>query len=307
MEKSLINKELHELIKKLKQHRSAYIFLDPIQNILTLYPTYQEVIKHPIDLTIIESKVLDKQYSSSSEFKDDIYLMLDNCRIFNKNLVNYVKIADTIQLFFDNNFKKTEVKILKSIEKLEQQQQNNKQNKIQNINNNYNILYSKNNFPYNSSNNRLVPLILGSNEEERIYERLFNLFSKITLDLNVEENIVEEQVMNITKSLIKRNKSFDLICEETVKFLNENLKNKDDRENKLKFLKKFRKLIKSIKDDQGEETAKMNIKINLNKDIGVDIKNSKEMIENALLITQEFLDNQKIPEVYRDIEEYAIE
>lgn len=305
MFKTAVNKELHELLKKIKQHRVSHIFCESIEKIIAMYPYYKDVISKPIDLVIIEKKIINKEYPSAEDFKNDIYLMLNNCRTFNSTIENYIKIADTLQSFFDNNFKKTEAKIAKNIEKLEQQQ-NAKVSSQSGIvgNSNINMLHPK----FNFSNNNRVPLILGSSEEEKIYEKIYSTFTKIANELNIEESKVEDQVTAITKSLVKRNKSFETIVEETTSFLNNSIKNKDDKEGKLKFLKKFKKLVKSIKDEQGDEQGKLNIKVNLNKDKNVDeIKNSKEIIDNAVKFCQEFIENQSIPKSYYNSEEFPIE
>jgi hypothetical protein len=272
--------------------------------------------------------------------------MLENCRVFNQNCTNFIKVADTLQNYFNNHYSRTEAKIKKFLEKNDNKDlgkmsnKNNMQgdsfigsnykanignnssvnnnsmygmiegNKILNGNNtnqnDTNILNNSRNIQ-NTSIQKNIP-ILGSTEEEKIYEKIFNMFMKVQPELGIEENKLEEQISSITKALVKRNKSFDLIYEEAVNFLNTHIKNKEDKETKTKFLKKFRKLVKTIKDDHNNDSLKMNIKIKLNQNNNFDkIKDHKEIIENAIKITQDFLDNQNVPVIFRDLEEFPIE
>ena len=301
MTKNFINKELNELLKKLKQHKSAFVFQEKIENIIALYPLYKEVISKPIDLNIIESKVLNKEYNNCEELKKDMHLMFDNCRTFNRDCQNYVTISNNMQNFFDNNFKKVELKIQKFIEKSEQ---NDKITGKSSLNSNLNLLYPKSNI---SLENNKIAGIFETTEEDKIYEKIYNLFFRLSGELENDVNI-EEHVNCITKSLLKRNKSLDTLSEETSKWVSLNVKNKEDKELKPKFLKKFRKFIKSIKDEQVDDSSKMNIKVNLNQNMNIEkIKSSKEAIEQAIKVSQDFLDNQKVPEVYRETDQYPID
>ena len=72
--------ELVEFFKRIKEHRSSYLFLQNIEEIINQLPGYLEVVKHPIDLNKIESKMHDSKYNTLEEFKEDMYLMFNNCK-----------------------------------------------------------------------------------------------------------------------------------------------------------------------------------------------------------------------------------
>lgn len=72
--------ELIEFFKRIKDHKSSYLFLQNIEEIINQLPTYLEVVKKPIDLNKIETKIMDSKYHTLEEFKDDILLMFDNCK-----------------------------------------------------------------------------------------------------------------------------------------------------------------------------------------------------------------------------------
>lgn len=305
MNKSFINKELHELYKKISQHKFSYLFLQKIEEIIETYPVYSEVVSHPIDLTKIEKKVLNKEYNSANEFKEDIILMLDNCRLFNATVPKLVEMSDTLQQFFENNYKRTESKILKHLEKLESEDLKKKMNNSSNKNN-YNVLYTKNS--NNLNVNVLTPTGIFENvEEEKVYEKVFGFFEKVSNELNLGDNNNEEKVNSIAKSIYKRNKSVDELCEEANKWIISKLSDEKNAE-KYKFNKKFRKLLKMIKDEILNDSDKMNIRMSLNTDVNADdVKQRKELIENAIQVTNKFIETQKLPEIYKDIDEYPIE
>lgn len=292
MTKNIVNKELKELYKRIRHHKTAYIFLQPVSEIIAQWPLYKEVIKEPMDLLMIESKLNQNEYNNSEEFKADVDLMLQNCFTFNHDPNHFCHKAGLIlKDFFNNNFKKVEYKISRQLQKY-----NEYQKKIQGYEAKEN--YSK------QSNKQIsaVQIISNNEEEEKIINRLKSQFMKISDDLNVGEEHINELVSSIARCIIKRSKSLELLYDSTLKFLNSNLKTLD---NKATFLKKFRKLLKSIKDEQGEEENKLNIKINLNED--EVIKENKIILEDARRIVANFIDYQKVPEEFREYGEYPLE
>jgi hypothetical protein len=73
--------ELIEFFKRIKEHRSSYLFLQNIEEIINQLPGYLEVVRQPIDLNKIESKMLESKYNTLEEFKEDIILMFNNCKM----------------------------------------------------------------------------------------------------------------------------------------------------------------------------------------------------------------------------------
>lgn len=320
MFKNFINKELNEIVKKLKQHKTSYIFLEPIENIINLYIDYKDKIKEPIDLNLIQKRVDEKYYNSTEQFKNDVYLMCDNCKEYNKNSINYYSAACNLIDYFNNNFKRIEAKINKQIEKAKEQnikqkiidahsKSNNYRSK--NINNsmrsnvipNYkqysNSLYSSN-VNYKGKNNTIL---LDSEEEEKIYHKIYNLFFKIINELNADEEKIEEIACYISKSIIRKSQPYDIIYNETILFLNTYLKNNENKEFKSKFLKKYRKIIKAIKEEHNTNNnkgiAKLNLILNEDNNIKMNIVNSteyKETIEKCSILLNDFLEIQEKPD-----------
>ncbi len=50
-------------------------------------PGYSTIIKNPMDLSSMKSKIDSSEYSNVMEYRDDLILMCDNCMTYNKVLV----------------------------------------------------------------------------------------------------------------------------------------------------------------------------------------------------------------------------
>ncbi|KAL7267269.1 transcription initiation at TATA-containing promoter protein [Rhizina undulata] len=73
---------LRELLRK--QHEAyAFPFYAPVDPVALNIPDYFKIIREPMDLQTIGSKLKSNQYESASEFEADIRLMFSNCYKFN--------------------------------------------------------------------------------------------------------------------------------------------------------------------------------------------------------------------------------
>ncbi|CAG8708280.1 10711_t:CDS:2, partial [Acaulospora colombiana] len=76
-------KMIEAILKRMIGHPSAVWFLHPVDPIRHGAPTYFDVVKHPMDLSTISSKLKSGQYASRNDFADDFKLMLSNAYLFN--------------------------------------------------------------------------------------------------------------------------------------------------------------------------------------------------------------------------------
>lgn len=90
---------LYFLICTLQSHPSAWPFLEPVAE--KDVPDYFEVVKHPMDMSLIMEKLKRGEYSTLREFKDDIDLMCNNCFSYNNPETQYYKCAESIKNFFE--------------------------------------------------------------------------------------------------------------------------------------------------------------------------------------------------------------
>lgn len=91
-----IHHVLEFLLSDLVNHTSAWPFLQPVNP--AEVPDYHTVVKNPIDLSKIESKLA--LYNNIEEFNSDVKLMFRNCYLYNSPGTQYYKCAQILEEFF---------------------------------------------------------------------------------------------------------------------------------------------------------------------------------------------------------------
>lgn len=76
-------KFLSEKMKNLKKTKNSVAFLNPVDHVALNIPTYPDIVKHPMDLNTMESKLKSNKYNNVQEFADDFDLIISNTRKFN--------------------------------------------------------------------------------------------------------------------------------------------------------------------------------------------------------------------------------
>lgn len=94
---------LLEKLKNTKKTKHAVFFLNPVDPVALKIPTYPDVIKHPMDLGTVETKLKNDQYASVQAFADDLQLIVDNAAKFN-GPQHAVTHAGNNMLAYTNNF-----------------------------------------------------------------------------------------------------------------------------------------------------------------------------------------------------------
>uniref|UniRef100_A0A182FGM5 Bromodomain-containing protein n=2 Tax=Anopheles albimanus TaxID=7167 RepID=A0A182FGM5_ANOAL len=89
---------LKELIMQIQQHKSAWPFMEPVDQ--NEAPDYYRVIKEPMDLRKIESKIESRSYQMLSEFIGDMTKIFDNCRFYNPKESPFFRCAESLESFF---------------------------------------------------------------------------------------------------------------------------------------------------------------------------------------------------------------
>jgi hypothetical protein len=201
-------------------------------------------------------------------------------------------------------------KIAKHYEKLSNQSIKQKQQSSQNISNSYGGILND----YDITNNQNINSIqvVSTAESEKITKKIKSLFYKISNSLNISEEATHDLINFIVKVIVKRTKTLDQVYEDTMKIVSKNVVSDNE---KAYFSKKFRKLLRAIKEEQQEnlktENKLFNIKINLAEGVEhtEELENKEEnmKIEKIKKEVFNFIENQKIPEIFREINEYQIE
>ncbi|EDV95519.1 GH15750 [Drosophila grimshawi] len=104
--KSLVQNEIVELkslIKQIQSHKSAWPFMEPVDP--EEAPDYYKVIKEPMDLKQMESKLESNTYTKLAEFIGDMTKIFDNCRYYNPKESSFYKCAEALESFFVQKIK----------------------------------------------------------------------------------------------------------------------------------------------------------------------------------------------------------
>ncbi|RUS23026.1 hypothetical protein BC937DRAFT_93382, partial [Endogone sp. FLAS-F59071] len=72
-----------KVLKKLMDDPASYEFRKPVDPVRQGIPHYIEIIKHPMDLGTIDTKLRTGKYTSFEEFDHDVHLVFNNCLRFN--------------------------------------------------------------------------------------------------------------------------------------------------------------------------------------------------------------------------------
>ena len=90
------NQLLH-LLNDLQNHQSSWPFLVPVNK--DDVADYYDVIKEPMDLSTMESKLDADQYPTPEDFIRDARLIFDNCRKYNNESTPYAKCANKLEKY----------------------------------------------------------------------------------------------------------------------------------------------------------------------------------------------------------------
>ena len=85
------------LHSQISQHRNGTIFHNPIKN--SEAPDYHEIVKSPMDLKTIKTRVKDGLIANSLEFHRDLFLMFANSMMYNRPGSDVFSMAEDVSFF----------------------------------------------------------------------------------------------------------------------------------------------------------------------------------------------------------------
>jgi hypothetical protein len=300
--------ELQTFLKRIKINKNAYIFLDEIENVIKNYPDYTTIIKHPIDLNKIIEKADRGEYTSLDKFNDDIQLMIDNCLTYNQPNTWANREGLAFKEYYNNNYEKLATKIQKHIERKNMigkkrmstgtSYSKQKSVNIKGINDSKN---GKEDYHNIHSNYSVLPF-----EDDKIAKNIRNIFMSIRPHLKTSDESIENIVHTLVQGFIKGNKSSDDLYDIGTKFISKHLSKKDE---KTKFMKDFKTLVRDMKNRQKEESTKLDQKTLIKIDLNENEANREERIklEKIRKTVKKYVEEHKVPGIYLDKEEYSIE
>jgi len=89
---------LKKLLRSIQQHKNAWPFLRPVDE--RQVPDYYQVIKEPMDLSTVESKLNKEGYPNLTKFIGDITQIFDNCHYYNDSKSSIVVCANNLENHF---------------------------------------------------------------------------------------------------------------------------------------------------------------------------------------------------------------
>ncbi|XWS18573.1 hypothetical protein CRYUN_Cryun32bG0056600 [Craigia yunnanensis] len=109
MDRSMTQK-CSALLKALMKHPAGWVFNKPVDPKALKIPDYFSIIKKPMDLGTIKSKLVKNTYLDIEEFVADIKLTFSNAMLYNPPSNNVHKMAEEMNEFFEARWKSLEEK-----------------------------------------------------------------------------------------------------------------------------------------------------------------------------------------------------
>ncbi|EGW31926.1 uncharacterized protein SPAPADRAFT_61027 [Spathaspora passalidarum NRRL Y-27907] len=87
-----------------KHYNYNFPFLSPVDTVALNIPNYNEVVKEPMDLGTIQTKLANNQYENGDEFEHDVRLVFKNCYLFNPEGTDVNMMGHRLEAVFDKKW-----------------------------------------------------------------------------------------------------------------------------------------------------------------------------------------------------------
>ncbi|CAK8541145.1 unnamed protein product [Lathyrus sativus] len=104
-------KDCELLLKRLMNHQHGWVFNAPVDVVKLNLPDYFSVIKHPMDLGTVQSKIATGSYTDPLEFAADVRLTFSNAMKYNPRGNDVHIMADALNKYFELRWKSIQKKI----------------------------------------------------------------------------------------------------------------------------------------------------------------------------------------------------
>lgn len=99
-----ITDQMKLIVEKTKQHSRSWPFRKPVSK--SEAPFYTDIIKTPMDLSLLERNVQEGKYKSIEEFEHDLRLIFTNCYTYNNAESVYTKSARELEKYVNEMLSK---------------------------------------------------------------------------------------------------------------------------------------------------------------------------------------------------------
>ena len=104
-------KECARALMRLWKHKEAWPFMEPVDPVALQVPTYFEIIKRPMDLGTIKTKLQNSTYSEAPQFAADMRLVFSNAMTFNPKDHWVHAFAVNLRNLFENTWIESTLRI----------------------------------------------------------------------------------------------------------------------------------------------------------------------------------------------------
>ncbi|CAI8597550.1 unnamed protein product [Vicia faba] len=104
-------KQCENLLNRLMSHQFGWVFNKPVDPVALNIPDYFNVIRHPMDLGTVKSKLTSGKYSNLMDFAADVKLTFSNALTYNPPGNDVHSMATTLNKAFQTKWKSIEKKI----------------------------------------------------------------------------------------------------------------------------------------------------------------------------------------------------
>nr|XP_016501221.1 PREDICTED: transcription factor GTE10-like isoform X3 [Nicotiana tabacum] len=104
-------KQCETLLNRMMSHQYGWVFNAPVDVVKLKIPDYFTVIKHPMDLGTVQSKLMSGEYLTPLEFSADVRLTFKNAMTYNSPGNDVHIMAQTLSKFFEVRWKQIEKNI----------------------------------------------------------------------------------------------------------------------------------------------------------------------------------------------------
>ncbi|XP_024972508.1 transcription factor GTE10-like isoform X2 [Cynara cardunculus var. scolymus] len=121
---AMLMKQCETLLNRLMSHNFGWVFNTPVDVVELNIPDYYTVIKHPMDLGTVKTKLTSGRYMDQWAFAADVRLTFSNAMTYNPRGNDVHLMAETLSKFFEVRWKAIEKKLLVATEAVVPMRQN---------------------------------------------------------------------------------------------------------------------------------------------------------------------------------------
>eukprot|EP00854_Cymbomonas_tetramitiformis_P028547 gene28547-35406_t len=89
------------VLRKLVKHRDAWPFLKPVDVASLGLDDYHTIVKEPMDLGTVKTRLQNQEYDHPDKAQTDIALVFNNCLAYNPQEHDVSRMAKTLKEYFE--------------------------------------------------------------------------------------------------------------------------------------------------------------------------------------------------------------